>query len=130
VDYGIQEHAFSLVSIHLAASFHNTRKTRGTWIKLPISTDSIGGNLANTPWLAYTDPHKMANVVDRVRRLEPSIVVPYHGPVVRGQIDKLCTQLLSMPVDETIVFPSQDAFNSLYPDSDELNLLLEAHGNR
>ncbi|MEA3161643.1 MAG: hypothetical protein QOD95_3191, partial [Gammaproteobacteria bacterium] len=67
---------------------------------------------------------------DRVRRLEPSIIVPYHGPVVQGQIDRLCTQLLSIPVDETIVFPSQDAFNSLYPESDSLSFLREAHEDR
>jgi flavorubredoxin len=84
-------------------------------------------NLANTPWLAFTDPQKMAHMVDRVRRLEPSIIVPYHGPVVQGQIDRVCTQLLSIPVDETIVFPSQDAFNSLYPESDSLSFLREAH---
>jgi flavorubredoxin len=65
-------------------------------------------NRANAPWYCLTDPAAMGREIDRVRRLDPSVIVSYHGPVARGMSDRLCQLLAAMPREDDIVFPDLD----------------------
>ena len=46
-------------------------------------------NRANSPWHEITDPTKVNAVVDRIRRLEPRVIVSAHGPSAVDSSDKL-----------------------------------------
>ncbi|HLH67307.1 MAG TPA: MBL fold metallo-hydrolase [Solirubrobacteraceae bacterium] len=65
-------------------------------------------NRANAPWYALTDPAAMSREIDRVRSLDPSVIVSYHGPVAGGITDQVCTLLASMPRNDDLVFPDLD----------------------
>jgi flavorubredoxin len=65
-------------------------------------------NRANAPWYSLTDPVAMGHEIDRVRRLDPAVIVSYHGPVARDMSHRLCELLAAMPREDDIVFPDLD----------------------
>lgn len=65
-------------------------------------------NRANAPWYTLTDPVQMQRQIDHVRRLQPEVIVSYHGPVAFGISEQLCRLLADMPRDDDIVFPDLD----------------------
>jgi flavorubredoxin len=65
-------------------------------------------NRANAPWYALTDPVRLGWEVDRVRRLDPPVIVSYHGPPAHGMAGRLCDLLEGMPRDNDIQFPGLD----------------------
>ena len=46
-------------------------------------------NRINHPWHALTDADKLRKVIDRVRRLDPKVIVSYHAPIARGRTEDL-----------------------------------------
>ena len=64
-------------------------------------------NRINHPWHEFTDPAKIAGAVERIRRLEPSLIVSYHGPVARQRTDQLCDMLAAVPHMDPLPLPTQ-----------------------
>jgi len=64
-------------------------------------------NRANHPWHTVADPAKLAQVVERIRRLEPKLVVTYHGPHARGRTDELLRRILDVAAMEPLELPGQ-----------------------
>jgi flavorubredoxin len=62
-------------------------------------------NRANAPWYALTDPVRLGREVSRVRRLDPPVIVSYHGPPAHGMTGRLCDLLEAMPREDDIRFP-------------------------
>ena len=65
-------------------------------------------NKANAPWYTLTDPVRLAREVDRVRHLDPPVIVSYHGPPAHGMAGRLCDLLEAMPRDGDVEFPRLD----------------------
>jgi flavorubredoxin len=70
-------------------------------------------NRANAPWYALTDPERLEVEIDRIRRLNPDVIVSYHGPVAYGRAEQLCRMLGAMPRNDPIHFPSYDELAKL-----------------
>ena len=63
---------------------------------------------ANAPWYALTDPIRLGREVGRVRRLNPPVIISYHGPPAHGMAGRLCDLLEAMPRDDDVQFPRLD----------------------
>ncbi|MFN2452435.1 MAG: MBL fold metallo-hydrolase [Candidatus Dormibacteria bacterium] len=114
--------------------FFDCPGTRGLWdpkTRLYYSVDSFGAptpelsgdvtdtpedvytmgfnwfNRVNHPWHELTDPTKMNAAIDRVRRLDPALIVSYHGPVARNRSAELCDMLARIPEMEPLALPTQ-----------------------
>jgi flavorubredoxin len=67
-------------------------------------------NRANHPWHEVTDAAKVNAVVDRIRRLEPEVIVSVHGPTAHGRSDQLCAMLSEITNMDPLVLPTQAEF--------------------
>jgi len=70
-------------------------------------------NRANAPWYAFTDPDRLQVEIDHIRRLEPAVIAPYHGPVGYNRSEELCRMLAAMPRTDPVVFPSYEELAKL-----------------
>ncbi|HZN73601.1 MAG TPA: MBL fold metallo-hydrolase [Micromonosporaceae bacterium] len=70
-------------------------------------------NRANAPWYALTDPDRLQVEIDHIRRLEPAVIVSYHGPVAYNRSEELCKMLAAMPRADPIQFPSYEELAKL-----------------
>jgi flavorubredoxin len=70
-------------------------------------------NRANSPWHEITDPAKVNAVVDRIRRLEPHVIVSAHGPSAVDSSDKLCAMLAEIATMDPVVLPNQAEFEQM-----------------
>ena len=70
-------------------------------------------NRANSPWHEITDPAKVNAVVDRIRRLEPHVIVSAHGPSALDSSDKLCAMLAEIATMDPLVLPNQAEFEQM-----------------
>jgi flavorubredoxin len=70
-------------------------------------------NRANAPWYALTDPQRMQVEIDRVRQLNPDVIVSYHGPVAHHRSEQLCDMLAKMPRTDPVEFPSYEELAKL-----------------
>lgn len=70
-------------------------------------------NRANAPWYAFTDPARLQVEIDHIRRLEPKVIAPYHGPVGYNRSEELCRMLAAMPRTDPVVFPSYEELAKL-----------------
>jgi flavorubredoxin len=70
-------------------------------------------NRANSPWHEVTDPAKVNAVVDRVRALQPKVIVTTHGPSARDRSDQLCTMLAAIATMDPVVLPTQADFEHM-----------------
>jgi flavorubredoxin len=70
-------------------------------------------NRANAPWYALTDPDRLQVEIDHIRRINPAVIAPYHGPVAYNRCEELCTMLAAMPRADPIQFPSYEELAKL-----------------
>jgi flavorubredoxin len=70
-------------------------------------------NRANNPWHEVTDPAKVNSVVDRIRALEPKVIVSVHGPSATGRSDQLCAMLAQIATMDRLVLPTQAEFEQM-----------------
>ena len=70
-------------------------------------------NRGNSPWHEVTDPAKVNAVVDRIRRLEPHVIVSAHGPSALDSSDKLCAMLADIATMDPLVLPNQAEFEQM-----------------
>lgn len=64
-------------------------------------------NRINHPWHEMTDPTKVATAIDRIRRLDATVIASYHGPVARNRSEQLCDMLAAIPAMQPLSLPTQ-----------------------
>jgi flavorubredoxin len=64
-------------------------------------------NRANHPWHENADPTKIDKVINRIRKLEPSVIVSYHAPAARRRSEQLCDMIAKIARMEPLPMPSQ-----------------------
>jgi flavorubredoxin len=70
-------------------------------------------NRANSPWHEVTDPAKINAVVDRVRSLEPKVIVSAHGPSAHNRSEELCDMLAAIATMSPLGLPTQADFEQM-----------------
>jgi hypothetical protein len=56
--------------------------------------------------------------VDRIRRLDPNVIVTVHGPVAHGRSDQLCEMLSGLATMEPLALPNQAALEEMLASMD------------
>lgn len=64
-------------------------------------------NRANHPWHVLTDPDKIDAEVDKIRRLDPRVIVSTHGPAAPDISTQLCDMLSAVSTMEPLALPDQ-----------------------
>ena len=64
-------------------------------------------NRINHPWHEVCDPAKVASQVDRIRRLAPTVIASYHGPVAYHRADQLCDAAAAIATMDPMPLPTQ-----------------------
>lgn len=67
----------------------------------------------DSPWTALLDLAKFDDVLDKVRKLTPSMICSAHLPPARGMTDRLLDILASVPKADPFVCPNQPAFQQM-----------------
>jgi flavorubredoxin len=70
-------------------------------------------NSANFPWHPLADMTKLERAVERVRRLEASIIVSAHGPPARGRSEELLQRILEVARKEPAPLPGQKELEAI-----------------
>lgn len=77
-----------------------------------IATDDleVGFNIwhsLDAPWLHMVDHTKLGHVLDRIRELDPQLILSSHLPPARGHNEELLRLLAAVPDTEPFVGPNQ-----------------------
>jgi len=83
-----------------------------------IATDELeaGFNIwhsVDAPWLHMVDQGKFAHVLDRIRELDPQLILSSHLPPARGNNEELLRLLAAVPDTEPFVGPNQAAVEAM-----------------
>ena len=83
-----------------------------------IPTDDLefGFNVwhsADAPWLHMVDQGKFGYVLDRIRELDPQLILSSHLPPARGNSEELLRMLAAVPDTEPFVGPNQAALEEM-----------------
>jgi glyoxylase-like metal-dependent hydrolase (beta-lactamase superfamily II) len=70
----------------------------------------------DAPWLHNVDRTKFAHELDRVRRMEPALVLSAHLPPARSSTEALLANLANVPDAEPFVGPNQAALQAMLAD--------------
>ena len=84
-----------------------------------VPADALAGGMqawatSDSPWAHQVDRRRFADVLDGVRRLEPTSIFSSHLPAARGtSLDRFLQILESVPDAEPMVAPSQEEFGHM-----------------
>jgi flavorubredoxin len=68
----------------------------------------------DSPWLHVVDPAKLAGDLDRLRRIEPSVVLSSHLPAASGDmLERLLAAVATVPAAQPFTGPDQAALEQM-----------------
>lgn len=67
----------------------------------------------DSPWVHVVRTDRFEAVLDRMRRLEPRLILSSHLPAARGGVDRFLKVLRLLPDAEPFVAPDQAAFEQM-----------------
>jgi flavorubredoxin len=67
----------------------------------------------DTPWVHLVNEAKFGEVLERVRQIEPSLLLSSHLPPSRGQLLQFLKVLASVPTTEAVPPPNQEEFRQM-----------------
>jgi flavorubredoxin len=70
-------------------------------------------NRINHPWHEYVDPAKFDRLVERIRRLDPKVIVTYHGPHAKNRTEECLRMIGEIARMEPLVHPSQSDLEAM-----------------
>ena len=79
----------------------------------------LGWSAVDAPWLQVVDPRAFARSIDRLRELDPDIVLSGHLPPARGLITTLCDHLADAHAVPAFEGPDQEALEKMMAETPE-----------
>ena len=73
---------------------------------------------ADSPWVHMLEASKFGQVLDRIRRIGPKIILSAHLPPARGKTPQLLKLLEDVPTSEPFVAPNQAALEQILAQMD------------
>lgn len=73
----------------------------------------VAWGTVDSPWALMVEPPRFDEVLERVRKLAPSMICSTHLPPAKGSTDRLLQILAAVPKADPFVCPDQPAFQQI-----------------
>jgi flavorubredoxin len=78
-----------------------------------LANGMISWASADSPWIHMVDPRGFIKALDRIRQINPKIILSAHLPQARGKTEQLLELLTKVPASTPFVTPDQSALEQI-----------------